>query len=123
MTIKLSFDPDSCDEELVAHLFRSRGIGLKYWLLWRGSHIVDQHFVPSCIKLSNRVLDAYDEGEIPYDNIDEFMNLVRECFPGHWPGDRKEWIIKNWDYFNLNIQKRVMYEYEHTEIVTKHESV
>ncbi len=128
MMLRIAFNPadlKTTDEAWPA--FQAGGITLKVWGLYKKHFITSQHFVECLERLADRFEKMFDEDEAdakPYTNIDEFMGLLGFCgFHGGVCGPRhaqmKEWALKYWDYFNLNIQKSLWIEYQSVETVTK----
>ena len=111
MEIKMGFDPSALkfeDEAFTA--FHAGGMTLKFWALYKRNHITNQHFKPFLERLCEYYNDMFDAGSDvkPYTNIDEFNNAI--CNLGFNPG--RNWVVENWDYFNLNIQKKVVLKYK-----------
>lgn len=110
MEIKVDFDPESLTPEDEAYpAFKAGGIPLKFWALYKSSHITTQKFRPALEKLVVAYSEMFDEesGVEPYSNIEEFMALLKKCKISV----RAAWLIEHWDYFNLNIRKKLTVSY------------
>lgn len=125
-TVKIGFDPRTLDPDSEAYpAFMAGGITLKFWALYKPTHMTSQHFRPFLVALGDyfrAAFDAEDDSAQPYTNIDEFMRVLDRCGAsrsGTFGSDLPRWVAEHWDFFNLNIQRAVALEYEAIETVTK----
>ena len=110
--ITIGFDPTTIKPEHECYEpFVSGGLALKYWVLYKSNHITNQYFKGQIDKLThyfnNMFNDEYPE-ITPYNDIYEFLDVLKNC---ELPINKK-WLIDNWDYFNLNIQKKLTISYK-----------
>lgn len=127
MEMKIGFDPSTLkynDEAYPA--FEAGGITLTFWTLYKKHFITNQYFKDSLEKMGELFEKMFnkEESEVqPYDNIDEFILFLSECglFGGGYmrTKEHKEWVIKYWDYFNLNVQRQLTITYDAVETVKK----
>ena len=102
--IKIGFNPDEIEDEELQKLFDNRSVGIKFWMLYKQGHIVDQHFTPGCLLI--------DEHYAEVKTIDDFVRLVRNAMRqscGMW--DLSSFIAKHWDHFNPNIRRKLTIEW------------
>lgn len=129
--VKIAFDPaglKGTDEAWPA--FQAGGLTLKLWALWKRHHITNQHFrdvLESFAEYIEKAFDAEDESESPYQDIDQFIIVLRRCgldsFSGIPSDNLQTWVVRYWDHFNLSIQREIALEYQATEPVTKRVTV
>lgn len=125
--VKIAFNPDTLKENDEAWpAFQAGGMTLKFWALWKRYHATSQYFRDRLERLADyysKAFDPEDESEQPYRDIDEFLVVLRRCgfvtMSGFVSEDLRRWVVRFWDYFNLNIQRAVTLEYEAIEPVTK----
>jgi hypothetical protein len=124
--VRITFDPATLKPEDEAWpAFQAGGMALKVWALYKRTYLTSQHFRVALEQLAAYFEEAFDpeKPEIkPYTNIDEFADLLGRC--GFRAGlsvgsSLRSWIVKNWDYFNLSIQRELVLEYQIVEPVTK----
>ena len=72
----------------------------RFYFLYRESHMVDQNFSKNMHKLN----------ALPYDTIDEMYANMRKVFGADIVG--KNFLMKNWDYFNPNIRRKLCVTWE-----------
>lgn len=123
--VKITFDPNCLTEASECWpAFRAGGTVLKVWALYKRTFLTNQNFRPALEALADYFEAAFDpdnEAVHPYRDIDEFAKVLGECGfrAGGFGSELRGWIVKHWDYFNLNIQKAVQLEYQVVEPVTK----
>lgn len=107
MDIQVDFDPETLTPDDEAYpAFKAGGLPLKFWALYKSTHMTNQKFRPALEKLVAAYSDMFDEESkvLPYSNIEEFGALLKKCkIPFN-----ASWLIEHWDYFNLNIRKKVV---------------
>ncbi|WP_045158329.1 hypothetical protein [Stutzerimonas stutzeri] len=124
-TVKITFDPASLTPDSECWpAFQAGGMTLKVWALYKRTFLTNQYFKPAIEQLAAYFEEAFDpeKPEVkPYSNIDEFAELLGRCGfrAGGFGCELRGWVVKHWDYFNLNIQKAVTLEYQVVEPVTK----
>lgn len=111
MEITITFDPKDVTVDDEAYpAFKAGGMALKFWILYKTFHLTSQHFRPALEKFIaylNAMVD--DESDVaPYKDIEEFYQILRDC----GISVKSQWLINYWDYFNLNIQKKVIIKYK-----------
>lgn len=128
MEINLGFSPDNLKPDNEAYpAFMAGGMTLKFWALWKRSHITDQTFRDLLSEMGRAYYEMFDDhayGDCeskykPYRNIDEFVQFLRmvvinskcQCIVLGSPHDKK-WLVKHWDYFSLSIQRQVSLKYK-----------
>ena len=111
MEITILFDPKNVTVEDEAYpAFKAGGMALKFWALYKSSRLTSQHFRPALEKFIE-YLDAMmdEESDVePYKDIEEFYNILSKS----GISVKSDWLIRHWDYFNLNIQKKVIIKYK-----------
>lgn len=123
--VKITFDPSTLTEASECWpAFQAGGTVLKVWALYKRTFLTNQYFRPSLEALSEYFDAAFDpenEAVQPYRDIDEFAQVLHDCGfrAGGFGCELRGWIVKYWDYFNLNIQKALQLEYQVVEPVTK----
>lgn len=124
--VKMTFDPATLKHDDEAWpAFNAGGMTLKFWALYKSAFCTDQHFREALERLAEYFEKAFDldHPDIkPYTNIDEFMVVLNQCGPFSsrmFGNDTRAWALKNWDHFNLAVQRKVVLEYEVVEPVTK----
>ncbi len=127
MEIKIGFDPSILKYDDEAYpAFEAGGLTLTFWSLYKKHFITGQYFKGSLERMGGLFEKMFDKEEThvaPYTNIDEFVGFMSECglFGGGYmrTKEHKEWTIKYWDYFNLNIQRQVTLTYDAVETVKR----
>lgn len=117
--VKLSFNPDKFlsdndGSDWLRKIFLDRGIALKFWALYKQNHLADESFNRVCVKLSDiikEMLNPKNEEEVAYENPYDFINLLCRCGFKPIEKDFHRWLLKNWDYFNLNTRRGICLEY------------
>jgi hypothetical protein len=125
--IVIGFDPKTLKPSDEAYpAFAVGGMPLKMWALVKRQTITGPQFRTFLVKFAGYMEDAFDpecEDVQPYQNIDEFVSVLKRCGLGETGISRQTnfsaWLVENWDYFNLNIQKSIVLEYKVMELVTK----
>jgi len=111
MEITIPFDPKDVVEDDEAYpAFKAGGMALKFWVLYKHFHLTSQHFRPALenfVAYLNAMADE-DSDVKPYKDIEEFYEILRGCGISF----KSQWLINHWDYFNLNIQKKVIIKYK-----------
>lgn len=123
--VKITFDPSSLkptDEAWPA--FEAGGMTLKFWALYKSQFLTSQHFREALECVADYFAKAFDKHHPdvkPYTNIDEFLVMLHDCGvrDGLFSQDMRGWALKNWDHFNLSVQRQVALEYEVMEPVKK----
>lgn len=69
-TVKLGFDPFTCDCEATKQVFQD-SVAVSLYLLWRRSHIVNQHFANDVL----RIVEAIRKRE------PKTAEELKRCFP------------------------------------------
>ncbi len=124
MEIKLNFNPSEVksDNECF-EASRVGGMPFKFWLIYKNCTVTDQYFVDKMdnfIEYCEFMYDEYHDNVQPWTNPDEFYNVISQhCDIRITP----EFVIKYWDYFSLNIQKKVTIKYDVIETVEKSEVI
>lgn len=103
--ITLNFNPYACGNNTLSKFFKRGGPAVKFYFLYRQGHLTNQYFNRSCYALQSEFVPQ--EIVTPLD----FKRLLQRCiFPrvftnGDSPIVSENWIIKHWDYFNINVNK------------------
>ena len=122
--VKISFKPEDLKYTDEAYLpFQEGGMLLRFWGLYKKTFLTSDEFKNSLQLFSDylaRVADEDDETEM-YATPIEFQNvLVRVCkvpTQGFLNRPLLEWIVKYWDHFNPNIQKKIQIVYNEKVLV------
>ncbi len=125
MNIKLSFDPSAiCQTSEGAYAIAQGGLILKFWALYKRGHATSNEFLVSLKKMAGWLEEARDPDKDlkMYEDIDGFVNMLGYCqFHGTAGTCRRDdmvkFVAKHWDYFNPNINRNILIEFESKRVV------
>lgn len=121
--IRISFDPATITPENECWpTFREGGLVLKVWALYKSQFLTDQYFRNALENLSELIKEAQAPGKAPlYRNVSEFYQVLKRCgFIPEWQAlGLHQWLLRNWDYFNPNVQREIRLEYRAAEPETE----
>lgn len=130
MKVTLAFSPKELTPDSEADVaFRSGGLVLKIWALYKKHFATCQYFKAGLESLNEHIVAVEEEKEKDsdfepgrlYNNIDEFVDLLKShgIFPRnqYTSNEHRQWVLKYWDYFNLNVNRQVVLTYKEMQPV------
>lgn len=110
--IRLGFNPFELNKnDPLAKIFKRQGIILKFWALYKHSHITSQYFVTNLIAVQQR-LDEHRELNMNPITIGDFADIYDDSREGRMSDYfSNSWLMENWDYLNPSINRKIKFRY------------
>jgi hypothetical protein len=117
--VNLSFDPNEVDDpgSEFGIAQEASGVVLRFWALYKQRFLTSDRFAKFLSDFAE-VMSRYERKveSAPYNDIESFIEFTRGMGVGmcgmSCRRDYNKFVLDNWDYFNLNIQRKVCLTWE-----------